>query len=411
MRQGRERTQQSLALRVQAFLHSDTAPGLILAATAVLAIAMFNFAPVNPYYRDALQAPLRIGLADTELSKPLLLWINDGLMAIFFLLVGLELKREILEGNLSSRNQIVLPALAAVGGMGAPALVYWLVNGGDPLLLRGWAVPAATDIAFALGALSLLGRRVPASLKVFLLTLATLDDLGAIIIIALFYTAQISVMALTFAAMAIAVLMTLNRIHYSKIGLYAIVGGALWLCVLESGVHATLAGVIIGLSIPLKRKDGTPFLNVIEHSLLPYVKFMILPLFAFANAGLPIADLAPARALEPLPFGIAAGLVIGKPLGVVGVSWLAVKLRLAALPDNCNWLHVTGIGFLAGIGFTMSLFIGSLAFSAPEHLSAVRVGVLYGSVIASVMGLSLLLVASRRQDVEASSGLDIRRRV
>lgn len=411
MLQGKDRTQQTLTERLQAFLHSDTAPGLILAVTAVLAIATANFGPITPYYRDAFQAPLRIGLADAELSKPLLLWINDGLMALFFLLVGLELKREILEGTLSSRSQIILPALAAVGGMGAPALVYLLVNGGDPLLLRGWAIPAATDIAFALGALSLLGRRVPASLKVFLLTLATLDDLGAIIIIAVFYTAQISVMALTLAALASAMLLALNVMHYSKAGLYAVVGGALWLCVLESGVHATLAGVIIGLSIPLRRKDGTPFLNVIEHSLLPYVKFMILPLFAFANAGLPIADLAPARALEPLPFGIAAGLVVGKPLGVLSICWLAVKLRLAALPENCNWVHVAGVGFLAGIGFTMSLFIGSLAFSTPEHLTAVRVGVLYGSVIASVVGLSLLMVASQRQHIEPTSGSNVGRDV
>lgn len=411
MLQGKDRTQQTLTERLQAFLHSDTAPGLILAVTAVLAIATANFGPITPYYRDALQAPLRIGLADAELSKPLLLWINDGLMAVFFLLVGLELKREILEGTLSSRSQIILPALAAVGGMGAPALVYLLVNGGDPLLLRGWAIPAATDIAFALGALSLLGRRVPASLKVFLLTLATLDDLGAIIIIAVFYTAQISVMALTLAALASAMLLALNVMHYSKTGLYAVVGGALWLCVLESGVHATLAGVIIGLSIPLRRKDGTPFLNVIEHSLLPYVKFMILPLFAFANAGLPIADLAPARALEPLPFGIAAGLVVGKPLGVLSICWLAVKLRLAALPENCNWIHVAGVGFLAGIGFTMSLFIGSLAFSTPEHLTAVRVGVLYGSVIASIVGLSLLMVASQRQHIEPTSGSNVGRDV
>lgn len=390
-------TQEKVTSRIVTFLQGDTAPGLILAATAVLAIAFFNYAPVNPYYRDALQAPLRFGFGDAELSKPLLLWINDGLMALFFLLVGLELKRELLEGSLSSRDQIVLPALAAGGGMAAPALIYWFINGGDPVLLRGWAIPAATDIAFALGALSLLGRRVPVSLKVFLLTLATLDDLGAIVVIALFYTAQISMTALILAGLAVAILLVLNRLHYSKTGLYAIVGGALWLCVLESGVHATLAGVVLGLSIPLKRKDGTPFLHVMEHSLVPYVKFLILPLFAFANAGLPIGDLIPSRALDPLPLGIAAGLVVGKPLGVVTVCWLAVRLRLATLPDGCSWSHVTGIGFLAGVGFTMSLFIGSLAFSLPEHLTAVRVGVIYGSIIASILGLSLLMMASRRQ--------------
>lgn len=385
------------------FLQGDMAPGLILAATAILAIALFNYAPVNPYYRDALQTPLRVGFADLELSKPLLLWINDGLMAVFFLLVGLELKRELLEGSLASKNQIILPALAAIGGMAAPALVYWLINGGDPVLLRGWAIPAATDIAFALGALSLLGRTVPVSLKVFLLTLATLDDLGAIIVIAVFYTAQISMTALTLAALAVVALVILNRLHYSSAGLYAIVGGLLWLCVLESGVHATLAGVILGLAIPLKRRDGTPFLQAMEHSLVPYVKFMILPLFALANAGLPIKDLAPSRALEALPLGIAAGLVLGKPLGVVAVTWIAVRLSLAKLPDGCHWGHVIGVGFLAGIGFTMSLFIGSLAFSSPDHLTAVRVGVLYGSVLASIIGLGVLWAIARRQEDRVTS--------
>ncbi|MEJ1937949.1 Na+/H+ antiporter NhaA, partial [Nostoc sp. NIES-2111] len=232
MSSGRDNIQPTSEGRIQAFLRGDTAPGLILAATAVLAIVLFNYSPVNPYYRDALQAPLSVGFADAELSKPLLLWINDGLMALFFLLVGLELKREILEGSLSSRDQIVLPALAAVGGMAIPALIYLLINGGDPVLQRGWAIPAATDIAFALGALSLLGRRVPISLKVFLLTLATLDDLGAIVVIAIFYTAQISITALTLAGFSVAVLLVLNRLHYSRTGLYAIVGGALWLCVL-----------------------------------------------------------------------------------------------------------------------------------------------------------------------------------
>lgn len=381
--------------RVRAFLHGEMAPGLILAAAAILAIAVFNFAPANPYYRDALQAPLKVGLADAELSKPLLLWINDGLMAVFFLLVGLELKREILEGTLASRNQIILPAVAATGGMLAPAFIYWLLNGHDPTLMRGWAIPAATDIAFALGALSLVGRAAPVSLKVFLLTLATLDDLGAIIIIAAFYTDQISVAALTMAGTAIAALFTLNKLHYSGAGLYTIVGAILWLCVLESGVHATLAGVILGLAIPLRRRDGTPFLQVFEHALMPYVKFMILPVFAFANAGLPIADLAPASALDPLPLGIAAGLVIGKPLGIFGVSWIAVRAGLARLPEGCNWAHLIGAGFLAGIGFTMSLFIGSLAFTAPEHMVAVRVGVLYGSVLAALAGILILRSAGR----------------
>ena len=395
MTHGRGGTNTVSTDKLRAFLQGDSAPGLILVAAAILAITVFNTDAVSPYYRDALQAPLRLGYAEAELSKPLLLWINDGLMAVFFLLVGLELKREILEGNLSSRQQIVLPALAAIGGMALPALVYALISGGDPVLLRGWAVPAATDIAFALGALSLAGRAAPVGLKVFLLTLAVLDDLGAILIIAVFYTAEISIMSLALASAVLVVLLILNRLHCNSAGLYAIAGVVLWLCVLKSGVHATLAGVILGLAIPLTRRNGKPFLSVIEHSLVPYVKFMILPLFAFANAGLPIADMLPSRALEPLPLGIAAGLAIGKPIGIVSMCWLAVRLRIANLPEGCNWAHITGAGFLAGIGFTMSLFIGSLAFSSPEHLAAVRVGVLYGSVVACVSGLAILLWASR----------------
>lgn len=385
--------------RLASFFQGDAAAGLILAGAALVAILIFNIEALSPYYTDILQAPLRVGLADAELSKPLLLWINDGLMAVFFLLIGLELKREVLEGNLSSRDQIVLPALAAVGGMAVPALVYLLVNGGDPVLMKGWAIPAATDIAFALGALSLAGRSVPVSLKVFLLTLATLDDLGAIIIIAAFYTSQISTGALALAAIAVVILVILNRIRYSSAGLYMIVGAILWLCVLESGVHATLAGVIIGLSIPLTRRDGTPFLNGIEHALKPHVKFMILPVFAFANAGLPLADLLPASALEPLPLGIAAGLTLGKPIGVLAACWIAVRFRLATLPVGCNWGHILGVGLLAGIGFTMSLFIGSLAFTAEELLTAVRVGVFYGSLLSGSAGIIILVIASRTTHV------------
>lgn len=381
--------------RLEDFLRNEATAGLTLAVAAALAIVFYNIEFLRPYYSDALQAPFRIGYAGAELSKPLLLWINDGLMAIFFFLIGLELKREVLEGNLSSRDQIILPACAAAGGMLVPAAVYLWMNGGDPVLMRGWAVPAATDIAFALGALSLLGRMVPVSLKVFLLTLAVLDDLGAIIIIALFYTAEISTAALVLAGVAIAALFLLNRFHYSHTGLYAILGVALWLCVLESGVHATLAGVILGLMIPLARRDGRAFIYSIEHALHPYVKFMILPLFAFANAGLPLSDLTPERATSPLPLGIALGLVVGKPLGVAAACWIAVRLRLASLPEGCNWGHVAGVGCLAGIGFTMSLFIGSLAFDTVEQMSAVRAGVLYGSLASCALGIGILAVAAR----------------
>ncbi|MFN4142821.1 Na+/H+ antiporter NhaA [Aestuariivirga sp.] len=379
--------------RLAAFLQNEATAGLILASAAALAIVLYNIELAKPYYSDLLQAPLRIGFAEAELAKPLLLWINDGLMAVFFFLVGLELKREFLEGNLSFRDQIILPAIAAAGGMAVPAVIYFVLNGNHPELLSGWAIPAATDIAFALGALSLAGRAVPFSLKVFLLTLAARDDLGAIVIIALFYTAHISTLALALAGLAGLFLLLLNRIHYSHTGLYILSGIVLWLCVLESGVHATLAGVVLGLAIPLTRRDGRAFLYPIEHALHPYVKFMILPVFAFANAGLPVEALALARAMEPPAIGIAAGLFIGKPLGIVAACWLAVRLRLSQLPQDCNWTHVVGVGFLAGIGFTMSLFIGALAFDSETAADAVRTGVLYGSLLSCAAGLALLRFA------------------
>jgi Na+:H+ antiporter, NhaA family len=383
---------------LMSFIHHETTGGVMLVAAAILAILAFNIEAIRPLYEAALSAKLTISLGSFGISKPLLLWINDGLMAIFFFLVGLEIKREVVEGNLSSTDQIVLPALAALGGMVGPALIYSYFNSSDPLLAKGWAIPAATDIAFSLAALSLIGARVPPSLKVFLLTLATLDDLGAIIIIALFYTKELSTFALAGSAIMLGFLFLLNRLHVGRTAVYVLAGIVLWTLVLKSGVHATLAGVALGLMIPVRRKDGSSFVHALEEALHPYVKFAILPIFAFANAGLPLDGFVASKLSESLPFGIAAGLALGKPLGITLLVLLAVITGFARLPDRCNWLHIIGVGFLAGIGFTMSLFIGSLAFDdAPEKLAYVRVGVVAGSVVAMLIGVLVLLAANGKR--------------
>ena len=390
-------TQAGANSRLLAFIHHETTAGLLLVLAAAAAIAAYNVEYLRTYYDGMLQTKATVAIGDLGISKAVVLWINDGLMAVFFFLVGLELKREVLEGNLSSRDQIVLPALCAAGGMIAPAVIYSLFNWGDPKLMSGWAIPAATDIAFALGALSLAGSRVPPALKVFLLTLATLDDLGAIIIIALFYTTNLSVVSLAGAGAALVVLFHLNRMHVSRTAIYVLVGLAMWVFVLKSGVHATLAGVALALMIPLRRKDGTPFISALEEGLHPYVTFLILPLFAFANAGLPLDGFSAAKMGETLPLGIAAGLVVGKPLGILLAAVLAISMGAAKLPERCNWLHIAGVGCLAGIGFTMSLFIGGLAFDAPDLMAAVRVGVIAGSVISTAVGIGILMLAVRRQ--------------
>ena len=390
------RLQEVSLKRLQDFIHHETTAGLILVAAAAAAIAFYNIEYLRNYYDGMLQAIATVAIGDVGISKPVVLWINDGLMAVFFFLVGLEIKREVLEGNLSSRDQIILPALCAVGGMAVPALVFSFFNWGDAKLMEGWAIPAATDIAFALGALSIAGKRVPPSLKVFLLTLATLDDLGAIVIIALFYTSHLSVTSLALAGVAVVVLFHLNRLHVSQTAIYVGVGVAMWVFVLKSGVHATLAGVILALMIPLNRKDGKPFTSALEEGIHPYVTFFILPLFAFANAGLPLDGFSAHKLVENLPLGIAAGLVLGKPLGILLASVLAVTVGLARLPEGCNWLHIIGAGSLAGIGFTMSLFIGGLAFDSPELMAEVRVGVVAASVISALIGVGILMLAVRR---------------
>jgi NhaA family Na+:H+ antiporter len=328
------------------------------------------------------------------LSKPLLLWINEGLMAIFFFLVGLELKREAIEGHLSRIDQVILPGVAAIGGMAAPALVYYLIVQGEPALIGGWAIPAATDIAFALGAVSILGKRVPAALKVFLLTLATLDDFGAIIVIALFYTAELSVLAIVLASAALVLLTVLNRLSIERTTPFILVGICLWVFVVESGIHATLAGVALALAIPIKSKGGEPILDRLETALHPYVRFLILPVFAFANAGLSLSGLSLAGLMTPLTVAITFGLVMGKPLGILLAVGLAVAFGIAKLPPGSSWASILGIGFLAGIGFTMSLFIGTLAFDSTAHSAQVRLGVLCGSLASVCLGYLVLRYAT-----------------
>ncbi len=377
---------------LQRFIQHEAFSAGILLLSALLAIAFSN-SPFSTLYDRFLDTPLIIQLGSIGLKKPLLLWINDGLMAVFFLLVGLELKREFLEGQLASRDQVLLPALAATGGIAIPALVYLAIAGGDAVLAQGWAIPTATDIAFALGVFSLLGRRVPVSLKVFLLTLAILDDLGAIIIIAAFYTDTLTILPMIVATVAIVVLILLNRLHIGRLAPYIIVGVVLWVSVLKSGIHATLAGVVLALTIPMRNPDGTSMLKRLEHALHPYVAYFVMPLFAFANAGVSLSGFSLQALLEPLPLAISLGLFLGKQVGVFSMVFLAVKAGLARRPAGAGWLHIYGVAVLTGIGFTMSLFIGMLSFAEPEHAAGVRFGVIAGSLLSGVVGYLVLRLA------------------
>ncbi|MBT2793321.1 Na+/H+ antiporter NhaA, partial [Paraburkholderia strydomiana] len=360
----------------------------------VLALICSN-SPLRQAYDNVLQMPVEIRFGSLLIAKPLLLWINDGLMAIFFLLIGLEVKREVIEGELSSPAQVVLPVAAGIGGMAVPAVIYLLINRGNSSATNGWAIPTATDIAFALGVLSLLGRRVPMSLKIFLTAVAIADDLGAIVIIALFYTADVSVPMLFGAAFAIAVLVALNMQNVTRIAPYIIVGGVLWVFVLKSGVHATLAGVAIAFAVPLKTivPEVDAPLHRLEHGLHPWVAFAVLPVFAFANAGVSFSGVSLAALAEPLPLGIAAGLFIGKLIGVCAACAALVGLGKARLPDGATWLQLTGVAALCGVGFTMSLFIGSLAFEGPDSSTPVRLGVIAGSTLSGITGYLLLRFA------------------
>jgi NhaA family Na+:H+ antiporter len=377
---------------IREFLRLESASGILLFLAAVLAMIVENSA-TDRWYDALLNTPVEIRIGAFEIAKPLLLWINDGLMAVFFFLIGLELKREVLQGELSHPSQIVLPVTAAVGGLVAPALIYTAFNWGDTMAMKGWAIPAATDIAFAMGVLSLLGTRVPHGLKIFLLTLAIADDLGAIVIIALFYTEGLSLLSLTVAGGAALILYGFNRRGVRAVTPYILVGVVLWVAVLKSGVHATLAGVMLAMFIPLRvsAEDRKSPLEALEHDLHPTVAFGILPLFAFANTGISLEGLSWKSLLEPVPLGIAAGLFLGKQCGVMAAAWLVVKLGWAGLPSGVRWREMYGVAVLCGIGFTMSLFISSLAFEQSGVLPVDdRLGILCGSLLSALIGYALL---------------------
>jgi NhaA family Na+:H+ antiporter len=376
----------------------EAASGLLLIAAAALAL-IINNSPLSHLYAGLLDVPVVAQVGALQIAKPLLLWINDGLMALFFLLIGLEVKRELLEGHLSKPSQVVLPGAAAIGGMVVPALIYWFLNRDNPAALGGWAIPMATDIAFALGVLALLGKRVPVSLKLFLMTLAIIDDLGAIIVIAIFYSHELSTLSLALAGACLVALIAMNRLGVVKLGPYMVIGLILWVCVLKSGVHATLAGVTLAFCIPLRthNAEASPLLSL-EHALHPWVAFGILPLFAFANAGVSLAGVNLESFTHPVPMGIAAGLLIGKTVGVFGLTWLAVRAGIAALPHGANWGQLLGVAILCGIGFTMSLFVGSLAFipGSSDYAGMDRMGILTGSILAAVIGYAVMAGASRK---------------
>jgi NhaA family Na+:H+ antiporter len=386
---------------VQEFLTTNSAPGVLLCVAAVLAVFMEN-SPLYGLYDAIKDTPVVLQVGAFAIDKPLLLWINDGLMAIFFLLVGLEIKREVLEGHLSKPDQFILPAVAAVGGVVVPAFIYAYINWHDTEMLKGWAIPAATDIAFALGILMLLGNRIPVALKVCLVAIAIIDDLAAIIIIALFYTADTSLISLGLAGVGLTILFLLNLQGVTRLGPYVVLGLFIWACVLKSGVHATLAGVAIGLLIPLRARneDGKPPLKVMEHALHPWVAFGILPIFAFANAGVSLAGLSLDTFMQPITLGIILGLFFGKQIGVMGLTTLAVSLKICRLPEGVTWSQFYGMALLTGVGFTMSLFIGTLAFTNVDHASAVRFGVLGGSILSALAGVIVLLINTKKNNTD-----------
>lgn len=377
---------------IRQFLRLEAAGGILLIIAALVALIMANTS-LSVVYQQFLDIPVAVKFSALEIDKPLLLWINDALMAIFFLVVGLEVKRELMVGSLAGRDKAVFPAIAALGGMVAPALVYLLFNGADPAASQGWAIPAATDIAFALGVMALLGKRVPTELKVFLLALAIIDDLGVIVIIALFYTKTVSLTALLLAALMVVVLCLMNWRNVNNTAAYMVAGLILWVCILKSGVHATLAGVIVGFLIPLRSKDGVHSPSEeLEHVMHPWVAYLILPLFAFANAGVNVQGISMDALMGTLPLGILLGLFIGKPLGIFTACLISVKLGFAKLPERITLNHIFAVSVLCGIGFTMSIFIAGLAFDGlPEAFNTYsKLGILIGSTMAAVTGLFLL---------------------
>lgn len=394
------------SIALQRFFEHETAGGILLIVAAALAMMMAN-SPLYGHYDLLIDTPVVVSIGDFLLAKPLLLWINDGLMAIFFLLVGLELKRELLEGELSSAKKIALPAVGAFGGMLIPALIYWWVNKDNPVALSGWAIPAATDIAFALGVLALLGSRVPITVKVFLTSIAVFDDVGAILIIAFFYTSKISMFALIVASICCAILFIFNRSGVMTLRAYLFIGLIMWVALLKSGVHATLGGVILAFFIPMSSPRPHPEIKIpsplkfLEHELHAPVAFLILPVFAFANSGIRFIGMGVEDFIHSVPVGIAGGLFIGKQIGVFLFCALAIKLGMAKLPKGMNWKHLYGVAALCGIGFTMSLFIGSLAFEESGINAVVdeRLGIVFGSLASALLGYFVLKFAGSKETV------------
>ena len=374
------------------FFKLESAGGIILIFATVLALVCAN-TPLKTYYALLLKTPVEIRVGALKIAKPLLLWINDGLMAIFFFLVGLELKRELVEGELSEKRKIILPGIGAIGGMVVPALIYIYFNYADSSTITGWAIPAATDIAFALGVLSLLASRVPTTIRIFLTSLAIFDDIGAIIIIALFYTANISLVSLIVVLCCILILIVLNKRNTESKSLYLLIGIVMWVAMLKSGVHATLAGVVLAMFIPIKSKSNkNSLLKSLEHGLQPAVAFFILPVFAFANAGISFSGINVEQVFHSVPLGIALGLFIGKQVGIFGIIWAAIKLKITKLPTGMSWGTLYGTAALCGIGFTMSLFIGSLAFeeSGTNLIFDERLGIIIGSLASGILGYFIL---------------------
>jgi NhaA family Na+:H+ antiporter len=384
----------SILRNVTPFINGQTLGGVLLALSALLALLMSN-SPWSEVYLKVLQFPaeIRIGGDALVLAKPMIVWVNDLWMAVFFFLVGLEIKRELIDGELASPSQVLLPAAAALGGMLVPALIYALINLNDAVALQGWGIPMATDIAFALGILVMLGSRVPTSLKIFLTAVAIIDDLGAILVIAFFYTDNLSLTMLLAAGAGVLVLVALNRLRVTAIGPYVLVGLVIWVCVLKSGIHATLAGVVTALAIPMSDGKGGSPLQTVEHALHPWVAYLVLPVFAFANAGVFLGDVTVDSLLQTVPLGIAAGLLLGKPVGVLGASWLMIRFGGARLPEQSTWRQFAGVAVLCGVGFTMSLFIGSLAFegAGAVYASQVKIGVLLGSLASAALAVMMLL--------------------
>ena len=382
---------QPIAGAVREFMQMESSGGILLLLAAILAMLVAN-SPLAEVYNAFLQLPVAVQVGTLSIDKPLLLWVNDGLMAIFFFLVGLEIKREVVEGELSSFSQIVLPGMGAIGGMLVPALIYVAFNWGNTVAMDGWAIPVATDIAFALALLGLFGARVPTALKVFLLTLAIFDDLAAIVIIAMFYSGDLSISALMIGAFALIVAVSMNRLGVTHTSSYILLGIVLWVAVLKSGVHATLAGVLIAFCIPMRDAEGRSPLRDLEHDLHGAVAFAILPLFAFANAGLSLSGMSVADLTHPVTTGVIFGLVLGKPVGILAFVGLAVALRMATLPAALTWMRLFGVACACGIGFTMSLFIAGLAFEhgSGDYFSGDRLGILVGSILSAAVAYGLL---------------------